>query len=650
MRRWLIALSTLSVLVLTQGVASEVYRLYLDGRYDEARSRLEASLSERPDFATALELGDLFCDKLADYARAESVYRSLIERYPRSPELEEVYYRLGLACELDERWVDAAKAYETVVIRYPKSRHFEDASTAIERCFKKNYQDRVARVDGYPITRLEFDEILSRMPDARRAHYSSDEGQRELVNELIDQRLLWVETRARRFDTIPRVAEQLRAIRTQILLQELYQRKILDQIELSEADLKRYYRTNLNEFMIPEQVRAREIRVDSQALADSLLRLLEGGAPFDSLAREFSTAPTKVQGGDLGLVPKGRYPELDSVIFALNPGELSGVVELADGFAIVKVEERVPQKPREFEQVRAQIETRLRRQKVDELYARYTGGLKAQAKIERFPAGDTMALVNHHPITRQEFQARVELLPPFIRRGIETPEGEAQFLDQLILERLLSEEAEAEDLWLANRVQERLQEEQRAILLRELDRVAVIEPARVDSNAVIEYYKANQEEFRVPERVRVRELKVDSLKEAEGLHRLLTRRPGILGWLGLSRPRVNFDSLARARSVAPSRTRGGDLGLFARHERSEPIAEAAFKLKPGQISPIITLEDGFVILKCEERVPPRIKELPQVFHQIEVRLRSERQRERREKLLSELRGRHLIEVYLDLEG
>jgi peptidyl-prolyl cis-trans isomerase C len=391
-------------------------------------------------------------------------------------------------------------------------------------------------------------------------------------------------------------------------------------------------------------VRARELKVESRAEADSLYTLLLEGSKFDSLARERSIAPSKARGGDLGFLQKGRHPELDSVIFALSPGELSPVLELPDGYVIVTVEERIPAQLQSFEQVQSRIDERLRRQKLNQVYERYTKELMSAAQIERFEAGDTLALVNSHPITEQEFEARVAQLPPFARSGLDTPEGRSQFLDQLILERLLRERAEAEDLWLREPVQAQLRSARQAILVRELYRLKVIEPSSVDSNQVRDYYEANQDEFRVGERVRARELKVGSRAEADSLYRYLTRRPGILGWI-LGPPKVDFDSLARERSVAPTKAKGGDLGYFTRDEKPE-IAAVAFKLKPGQISKVIPVEDGFVILKVDARNPSRIKPLSEVFNQIQGRLRTERQKELEAELYSRLRGEHQIQTFL----
>jgi hypothetical protein len=82
----------------------------------------------------------------------------------------------------------------------------------------------------------------------------------------------------------------------------------------------------------------RLVVVDSADDAARLLKQLKSGADFAVLAREKSTDATAVDGGYLGKVdPATLRPELRDALQGLQPGDLSRIVKLPSGYALVKV-------------------------------------------------------------------------------------------------------------------------------------------------------------------------------------------------------------------------------------------------------------------------------------------------------------------------
>lgn len=84
----------------------------------------------------------------------------------------------------------------------------------------------------------------------------------------------------------------------------------------------------------------------------------------------------------------------------------------------------------------------------------------------------------------------------------------------------------------------------------------------------------------------------------------------------------DFERLAREYSKDPgSAANGGDLGQFGRNMMVKPFEDAAFKLKPGEISDIVESDFGFHIIKLTEVVPAQTKPFAQVRGDIEADLR-----------------------------
>jgi peptidyl-prolyl cis-trans isomerase D len=142
----------------------------------------------------------------------------------------------------------------------------------------------------------------------------------------------------------------------------------------TDAQMQAFYHEHVEDrFTDPAEVRARHIlvKVDpgadadakakARAEADDLLKQIRAGGDFEALAKAHSKDPgSAAKGGDLGFFPRGRMvPAFDTAAFALEPGQVSEVVETPFGFHIIKVEEKKPGGVRPFDAAREQIEKEL---------------------------------------------------------------------------------------------------------------------------------------------------------------------------------------------------------------------------------------------------------------------------------------------------
>jgi parvulin-like peptidyl-prolyl isomerase len=130
--------------------------------------------------------------------------------------------------------------------------------------------------------------------------------------------------------------------------------------------------------MTTEHVHARHILVDTPQEAERILAQLQAGADFAALARAYSQdTSTRESGGDLGFFPRGILvaPEVEEAVFALQPGQFSGVVISSLGYHIVQVIER--------DSARAVSPENLRLLQ-DRAVQEWIEGVWAQAAVQRF--------------------------------------------------------------------------------------------------------------------------------------------------------------------------------------------------------------------------------------------------------------------------
>ncbi|MEO0085677.1 MAG: peptidyl-prolyl cis-trans isomerase [candidate division WOR-3 bacterium] len=515
-----IGLIALAILAATAAAApvgppalDTVYRLYADRNFEPARvilERLSASAT-KPDerFAVRLELGDYHLDKSGDYGTAEEIYSRLLADFPKHKLIPDVTYRLALAQELQEKFLDAARNYEKVATRYMKSSFAEDALDAIERCFRKNYQDRVAFVDGYPVTRIELDDRISRNPAA----YEPFEKKQALLDTMIDNRLLYAAALAAGTLNDPALVQNLADTRNRAMFQDWYAREVTKPSEPSEKELRAAYRRDLKKYTIPEKVHAFQILVASRDEAERIRALVAADSSlWDSLAKAHSLAPDRERGGDMGTFARGiQSKPIEAAAFGLKPGQVSRPVAVGDSFYLIRVTERQPSRVKSFDEVKDQIAADLRQQRSTSLYEEKVAALKRRASVTIDSAAldegrDVIATIDGKPVTRAELEQRLEQIPVFFRGQFETPEGRRRILEQLILEKLLLVESERHDAWLANKVVDQLINRRTAQVIDAYKRKMTTEKVQLDSATLIADYKATIKDYREPTRYRCREM------------------------------------------------------------------------------------------------------------------------------------------------
>lgn len=152
--------------------------------------------------------------------------------------------------------------------------------------------------------------------------------------------------------------------------QQVLRAEVADRIAISEAEQRAYYDTHIAEFTVPGEATVREIvlmadagnREEKRAQAEAVrAKAAAPGADFAAIAQESSESGTKAAGGLLGKIKAGDLAEdLDRLAFGLPVGGVSSVIEAPYGFHILKVDERVDDAIKPFDEVQAGIETKLR--------------------------------------------------------------------------------------------------------------------------------------------------------------------------------------------------------------------------------------------------------------------------------------------------
>jgi peptidyl-prolyl cis-trans isomerase C len=149
-----------------------------------------------------------------------------------------------------------------------------------------------------------------------------------------------------------------------------------------DAAVEKHYADHPDAFRRPARVRARQVVVRTEEEARNVQGRLNKGEDFARLAREYSVAPEKDRGGDLGLFPKGVMPKVfDDACFSLEPGQRSEIVQSEYGHHIFQVTEKFPEQVLPLEAVREDIRAELSRRARENAEDAEVARLKAAATV-----------------------------------------------------------------------------------------------------------------------------------------------------------------------------------------------------------------------------------------------------------------------------
>jgi peptidyl-prolyl cis-trans isomerase C len=208
---------------------------------------------------------------------------------------------------------------------------------------------------------------------------------RQVLDEVIDQKLLAGEAVKRKLDRSPAAQKRLAAARERVLSDLLVEGVV--EKAVSENAVRQLYQEQVKLSRQSEELRARRIVVAGQAEAEGIRKALAGGASFEALAMQRSTdQATRFNGGDMGYFTLDVMPETyQAVLKAAKAGQIVGPFQTDAGFAIVKVEDRRPEAPITLESARPQIVRFLTYDQVRDLIEKLRGKSKVQVLLKAPP-------------------------------------------------------------------------------------------------------------------------------------------------------------------------------------------------------------------------------------------------------------------------
>ncbi len=301
----------------------------------------------------------------------------------------------------------------------------------------------------------------------------------------------------------------------------------------------------------------------------------------------------------------------------------------------------------------------------------------AAAKSAPSGAGDKVAMVNGAPITQGDFDRALGFAKQqFSKMGKVTDDAQMKegVLDQLIGSELLYQESKKAGVRIdAKTVDERLdqwkkrfpsdEEYKKALeqmklsdaqMKTDIEKALATEKFVVDKfvdkitvaeKEIKDYYDNHPDMFKQPEQVQAShiliKLKPDASEpeQAEALKKIKEVQEK-------QKKGEDFAELAKANSQCPSSAKGGDLGFFGKGQMVPAFEEAAFGMKPGEVSDVVKTQFGYHLIKVTDKKPESTVPFDEIKDRIGQYLKQDKVQKEVKDYVEKLRKEAKVETFL----
>ena len=191
---------------------------------------------------------------------------------------------------------------------------------------------------------------------------------------------------------MPQLRQELRRALT---ITKAYARTVTATCQVGPEEAARFFQDNPDRFVLPEQLHIYAITIgvdpsspatkwaEARARAEDVLDRLRRGASFETMARTYSTDPSRTNGGDMGFFHRGTLnDDFEKAARELKVGEPSDVIHTIYGYHIVRIADVRPPRRKTFDEVSAELQKDLTARRCTETENGWAARLRAGASVE----------------------------------------------------------------------------------------------------------------------------------------------------------------------------------------------------------------------------------------------------------------------------
>jgi peptidyl-prolyl cis-trans isomerase C len=262
---------------------------------------------------------------------------------------------------------------------------------------------------------------------------------------------------------------------------------------------------------------------------------------------------------------------------------------------------------------------------------------------------DVVAKIGDRKITISEFNKMLGYLDSEKQKVIEkNPQLKENILQQYIQGIVISNLAKKKGFDKNPELKEQLELLKDNIIAIEYLKKEVTNKVEVSEEDIKAYYESHKDEFKTPEMVRSRHIliKTDPSASDNDKKKAKEKADEIL-----KKIKAGEDFAKLASDVSDdtgSKPKGGELGFFPKGRMVPSFEDAAFSLKPGEVSGIVETQFGYHIIKVEEKKEPGMEPFDTAKEKIKQKLLQERTKTKVTEFIEKTMKEANIEIHPEI--
>lgn len=487
------------------------------------------------------------------------------------------------------------------------------------------------------ITTNDLRQKINTLPAMYRHRYKSINGQKEILDRIVIEQVFFAEALKAGYDKNDEVKKAINQALRPVINQIFFDEVLDKELKISQRDLENFYNANRTSYMIAPKVTIQHLQIDESDLS-KVQQEINANNDFSKIIAAYSKNEFSANNGGYirnirlnGFITGiGRDTDLDKHIADANidPNFVNGPFRTSTGIHYFKKIDYEPTVIRTFDEVRAEIENRLRSQKQNEIYVELMDKLRVIHNV-RFHTNrlDTLNVLNVLPQQRGIIIAESNLPEMTItfgevgqilrnaaateRMNINDPAIRENLIKREIDSRLLYAHALSQGALEKHKNRFEIKEVKMTHILRHWFNEEITNKVVVTQDEIDKYYAENTDKYTIPASRNIRQFVFENERAAKRHHKAVARHlrrnqeDRIIALLRKESVRPEGDGLLRniyQNNIVPG------LG------QDETYNQKIWQLKVNELSDIFrNRNDEIVFFYVVEETPASVRPLEDVY-------------------------------------